>query len=49
MNGKSLYLLGRVPSPNSQPTIQETIDALQYEISRGETDYEQMLLNLLNH
>jgi hypothetical protein len=47
MNEKNLYLLGQELSPNSQPTIQETIETLRFEIDRGNAVYSSDELEML--
>lgn len=39
MNSKNLRLLGLEESPGRQPTLQEIIDELRQELSRGEAVY----------
>ncbi len=47
MKGKNMLLLGREESPNRQPSIQEIIRDLKYEIGRGEAAYTSEELRLL--
>lgn len=45
--GKNLRLLGLEAPPWQQPTMQETIAALQGELAKGETVYTPAELRLL--
>lgn len=47
MSAKNLRLLGLEPSPARQPTMEETIAALQAELARGEAIYNKDELDTL--
>ena len=46
-DGKNLRLLGREPSPASQPTVAEMIRTLEVELAKGEAVYTADELALL--